>query len=177
MLQHPSDLFEVETSYLHNGCDVHLILHMPMAPADSVLRLFQLHLFLLPFTASHFLMPNPASQILAISSGVDHLSVEMSVANLMSCHQINSAYQWERHNIMHHELNSTCLRSLYIKDFPDAMTLCEMKIVEQTITVLQLQDNWYLVYSPSAFTSYIICLNNSNSADRKVLCWEALWEM
>jgi hypothetical protein len=39
----------------------------------------------------------------------------------------------------------------------------KMQIVEQTETILQLQDNWYLVYSPSAFTSYIICLNNSNS--------------
>jgi hypothetical protein len=43
------------------------------------------------------------------------------------------------------------------------MTVCKMWIMEQTETVLQLQDNWYLVYSPSAFTSYIICLNNSNS--------------
>jgi hypothetical protein len=43
------------------------------------------------------------------------------------------------------------------------MTLCKMQIVEQTKTILQLQDNWYLVYSPAAFTNYIICLNNSNS--------------
>jgi hypothetical protein len=64
---------------------------------------------------------------------------------------------------MRRELNSTCLGSLYIQDFPGAMTLCEMQIAEQTETVLQLQDNWYLVYSPAAFTSYIICLNNSNS--------------
>jgi hypothetical protein len=64
---------------------------------------------------------------------------------------------------MRRELNSTCLGSLYMQDFPGAMMLCEMKIVEQTETALQLQDNWYLVYSPLAFTSYIICLNNSNS--------------
>jgi hypothetical protein len=43
------------------------------------------------------------------------------------------------------------------------MTLCEMRIVEHTETVLQMQDNWYLVYSPVAFTGYVICLNNSNS--------------
>jgi len=111
----------------------------------------------------HFLMLDPANQILAISSGVDRLSMEMSVANLMGCHRINSTYLCERHGIMRRELNSTCLGSLYIQDFPGATQLCEMKIVEQSETVLQLQDNWYLVYSPSAFTSYIICLNNSNS--------------
>jgi hypothetical protein len=108
-------------------------------------------------------MPDPANQILAISSGVDRLSVEMSVANLMSCHLINLAYLCERHGVMRRELNSTCLSSLYVQDFPGAMTLCEMRIMEQTETVLQLQDNWYLVYSPATFTSYIICLNNSNS--------------
>jgi hypothetical protein len=108
-------------------------------------------------------MPDPANQILAISSGIDRLSVEMSVTNLMSCHRINSAYLCERHGVMRRELNSTCLGSLYVQDFPGAMTLCKMRIVEQTKTVLQLQDSWYLIYSPAAFTSYIICLNNSNS--------------
>jgi hypothetical protein len=92
MLRHPSNLFQIEMSYLHNSRDVHLILHIPMAPADSILRLFQLHLFPLPFTDSHFLMPDPANQILTISSGINRLSVKMSVANLMSCHRINSAY-------------------------------------------------------------------------------------
>jgi hypothetical protein len=38
-----------------------------------------------------------------------------------------------------------------------------MKIVPQTETVLQLQDNWYLVYSPRSFTSYINCLNTTSS--------------
>jgi hypothetical protein len=50
-----------------------------------------------------------------------------------------------------------------VQDFPGAMMLCMMKIVEQTKTLLQLQDNWYLVFSPMMSTSYIICLNNSNS--------------
>jgi hypothetical protein len=91
MIHHPSDLFQIETSYLHDGRDVKLLLHVPMAPAESVLRLFQLLPFPLPFTDSHFLMPDPANQILALSSGVDRLSVELSVANLLSCHRINSA--------------------------------------------------------------------------------------
>jgi len=71
MIRHPSDLFQIETSYMHDGRDVKLLLHVPMAPSESVLRLFQLLPFPLPFTDSHFLMPDPANQILALSSGVD----------------------------------------------------------------------------------------------------------
>jgi hypothetical protein len=100
IIRHPSDLFQIKTSYVHNGRDVKLILHVPMAPADSILQLFQLLPFPLPFTNSLFLMPDPANQILAISAGVDRLSVEMSVANLMSCHRINLAYLCEQHGVM-----------------------------------------------------------------------------
>jgi hypothetical protein len=82
---------------------------------------------------------------------------------LLSCHRINSAYLCERHGILRRQLNTTCLGSLYIQDFTGAMTLCEMRIIEHTETALQMQDNWYLVYSPVAFTGYVICLNNSNS--------------
>jgi hypothetical protein len=163
MIRHPSDLFQIETSHMHDGRDVKLLLHVPMAPSESILRLFQLLPFPLPFTDSHFLMPDPANQILALSSGVDRLSVEMSVTNLLSCHRINSAYLCERHGVLRRQLNTTCLGSLHIQDFTGAMTLCKMQIVEHTETVLQMQDNWYFVYSPIAFTGYVICLNNSNS--------------
>ncbi len=78
MLQHLSDLFQIETSYLHNSRDVHLILHIPMAPSDSILRLFQLHLFPLPFTDTHFLMPDLSNQILAISSGISQWKCPLS---------------------------------------------------------------------------------------------------
>jgi hypothetical protein len=88
MLHHLSDLFQIETSYLHNRQDLQLILHILMAPADLNLCLLQLHKFPLPFTNMHFLMPDRANQILAISSGVDRLSV-----NLMGCHCINSLQQ------------------------------------------------------------------------------------
>ncbi len=130
MLCHLSDLFQIEMSYLHNGRDIQLILHIPMAPADSILRLFQFHPFLLSFTKTHFLLPDPVNQILAMPSGVNLLSVKMSFVNLTGCHHINLAYLCEHHGVMRRELNSTCLGSLYMQDFQGTMALCEMKIVE-----------------------------------------------
>ncbi len=38
-----------------------------------------------------------------------------------------------------------------------------MEIVAQKVTILQLQDNWYLVYCPKAYTGHITCRNLSNS--------------
>ncbi len=37
LITHPSDLFQIEASYFYNGQDIILLLHIPMAPADSIL--------------------------------------------------------------------------------------------------------------------------------------------
>jgi hypothetical protein len=163
LLRHPSDLLQIETSYVHDGSEVHLILHIPMAPSDSLMRLFQLRPFPLPFSDTHMLMPNPDNQILAISANADRLSIEMSAVHLLGCHRVNQVYMCERSGVLNRYLNATCLGSLYMQDLEGATTLCEMAIIPIGETVLQLQDNWYLVHSPISLTSHIDCLNSSAS--------------
>ena len=90
-------------------------------------------------------MLDPPNQILALSTGSDRLSMEMSAVNLMGCHCINSGYLCKRHRVLKRELDSTCLGSLYVQDFKEATLLCEMDIVPYVETKLQLQDNWYLL--------------------------------
>jgi hypothetical protein len=163
LLRHPSDLLQIETSYLHDGHDVHLILHIPMAPLDSLLRVFQLRPFLLPFMTTHMLLPSPAHQILAISANSDWLSVELSAVHLLGCHQVNQVYICEQSGVLKRYLNYTCLGSLYMQDLQGATTLFEMDIIPEAETVLQLNDNWYIVHSPVPLTSRIDCLNSSVS--------------
>jgi hypothetical protein len=163
LLRHPSDLLQIETSYVHDGSEVHLILHIPMAPSDSLMRLFQLRPFPLPFSDTHMLMPNPDNQILAISANADRFSIEMSAVHLLGCHRVNQVYMCERSGVLNRYLNDTCLGSLYMQDLEGATTLCEMAILPIGETVLQLQDNWYLVHSPVSLTSHIDCLNSSAS--------------
>jgi len=100
LLRHPSDLLQIKTSYLHDGHDVHLILHIPMAPSDSLLRLFQLRPFPLPFTTTHMLLPAPAHQILAISANSDRLSIELLAVHLLGCHRINQVYLCKRSGVL-----------------------------------------------------------------------------
>jgi hypothetical protein len=94
---------------------------------------------------------------------MDQLSSELSMVNLMDCHKVNSMHLCKEHGILKRSLNSTCLSSLYLQDFTAAMALCDMEIITQKETVLQLQDNWHLVHCPKAFTGHVICRNSSNS--------------
>ena len=69
----------------------------------------------------------------------------------------------ERSGVLKRHLNDTCLGSLYMQDLEGATTLCNLNIIPVAETVLQLQDNWYLVHSPQPLTSRIDCLNNTAS--------------
>ncbi len=50
-----------------------------------------------------------------------------------------------------------------MQDLQGATTLFEMDIIPEAETVLQLNDNWYIVHSPVPLTSRIDCLNSSVS--------------
>ncbi len=53
-----------------------------MAPSDSLMRLFQLRPFPLPFSDTHMLMPNPDNQILATK-----ITIEQQYQVLLDKHE------------------------------------------------------------------------------------------
>jgi hypothetical protein len=109
------------------------------------------------------LLPAPDHQILAISANSDQFSVELSAIHLLSCHRVNQVYLCKHSGVLKRHLNDTCLGSLYMQDLQGATTLCEMDIIPEAVTALQLNDNWYIVHSPVPLTSCIDCLNSSVS--------------
>ncbi len=117
LIHHRSDLFQLETSYFFDGADVHLLLHVPMVPTDSLLRLFKLHPFPFPLSGSHVLVPSLREDILAILSGFKRYSAQFSTTDLLGCHMVNNIYLCERHGVLNSNLNSTCLVALYMQDY------------------------------------------------------------
>jgi hypothetical protein len=57
LVQYHSDLFQIETSLLYDGQDGHILIHIPMTPKNSLLRLFRLNPFPLPLFETHHLLP------------------------------------------------------------------------------------------------------------------------
>ena len=159
----PSDLFQVETSYVYDGTDLLLILHVPMVPANSLLRLLRLRPFPIPFSKTHALLPRPSTSLLALSQGSTRLMTTIEHSDLMDCHQISNVYVCERHGVLFKNIKSTCLGALFEQDIPAARLLCDLEVVPYQEAILQLHSNWFLVYSPAMFTGYIVCQNGSSS--------------
>ena len=131
-----------------------------MVPANSLLRLLRLRPFPLPFSKTHVLLPRPSTSLLALSQGSTRLMTSIEHSDLMDCHQISNVHVCERYVVLFKNIKSTCLGALFEQDIPVARQLCDLEVVPYRESILQLQSNWFLVYSPAA---YIKCQNGSSS--------------
>ncbi len=117
LIQYHLDLFQVETSLLFNGRDSHVLIHVPMVPKCTLLRLFWLHPFPLPMFDTHHLMLDAHYNILAISSTKTRYNIQLSSTNLLSCHHINQIFMCDSFGVMSKRFNDTCLGALYMQKF------------------------------------------------------------
>lgn len=163
LTKRPSDLLQIETSYVYDGNDVLLLLHVPMTPADSLLRLLRLRPFPIPFSDSHSLLPRPQTSILALSKGQNRLMTTIEHSDLLGCHQIGTVYTCDRHGALQKNIKSNCLGALFEQDIAEARRLCDLELVPRKEAVLQLESNWFLVYSPVMFTAHTTCQNGTSS--------------
>jgi hypothetical protein len=159
----PSDLFQVEVSYFYDGEKLVLMLHVPMVPEGSLLRVLRLRPFPIPFSSEYALIPKPLTSLLALSQGTNRLMTTIEHSDLMGCHQVSNVYACERHGVLYKNLTATCLGSLFEQNIPAARQLCKLQLVPYQETILQLQNSWFLVYSPVMFTGYIVCQNGTSS--------------
>jgi len=163
LTEKPSDLLQVETSHIYDGKSFVLLLHVPMTPADSLLRLLRLRPFPIPFSASHSLLPRAPSSLLALSKGKTRLMTTIEYSDLVGCHLIGSVYICDRHGALRKDIKSNCLGALFEQDIPEARKLCDLEVVPRKEAVLQLEGNWFLVYSPKMFTAQKDCHNGTSS--------------
>ena len=161
LLQHHSDLFQIEVSLLFDGRDAHLLVHVPMVPINSLLRLFKLHPFPLPFFDDHFLIPDVQHDVLAVSSNDHRLSTHLSSVDLLGCHRVNQIFMCDRFGVLSRQFNNTCLGSLFIQDFSTAKATCKFEVAPITEKVFQLRKNWFAAYLPGPATIPIKCRNGT----------------
>ena len=161
LITHHSDLFQIEVTLLFDGEDVHLLLHVPMVPSGSLLRLFKLHPFPLPFFSDHFLIPEVQHDILAVSSNNNRLSVQLSSVDLLGCHRMNQVFMCSKFGVLSKQFNQTCLGALFNQDFKSAQTICKFQVVPISEKVMQLKQNWFAAFLPEPATVPITCRNGT----------------
>jgi hypothetical protein len=77
----------LELSYFFDGTIITLLLHIPMVPAGSLLRLIKLHPFLIPVSRNHYIVLDVDNQILALLTSDIQMFLQFPATNLLGCKQ------------------------------------------------------------------------------------------
>ena len=164
LLEHPSDLFQIEVSYFNDHGNVQLLLHVPMVSPDSTLRLFKLHPFPLPINskAGPLLIPEVENNVLGITVGSQRHSVQLSAVDLLACFTVNRIYICDDSGVLRQDFTDTCLGSLYQQNLAAAKRICPLRVHPAEEMVKQLRNNWFAIYSPSALTVPVECRNGTS---------------
>ncbi len=136
---------------------------MPMAPRNTLLRLFRLHPFPLPVFDTHHFMLDMKNNMLGISSTNTKYNVLLSSANLISCHRVNQVFICDSFGVMSKQFNDTCLSALYIQKFGAVKNLCKFKVLPMSEQVYQVKKGLFLVYAPEPRNADMVCCNGSHS--------------
>ena len=163
LINHHSDLFQLETSLLFDGNDAHLLIHVPMVPHQALLRLYKLHPIPLPLNSDYFLIPDVKNDVLAISTSDSRYAVQLSSTDLMGCYRAHQMFMCDRFGVLTRGFNDTCLGSLYSQQFQTAQNLCRFEVAPITERVYQLEKHHFLVYLPHPMTVPIRCRNGSTT--------------
>jgi len=155
VIENAADLALVEVSYLADKDGSVLIMHVPIVPANTLLRLLRLHPFPIPLDHSNSsLLPEVNIDVIGLSD--NGYSTEIRYSDLVECHKIGRTYYCEKQGILGYKLPS-CLRALHDKSFDLALQLCELKVVPQTEAVTRISNNRYLVFSPTSLAATRHC--------------------
>lgn len=157
IIKNPTDIFQLEMSYFFDGNQITLLLHVPLVPEESMLRLIKIHPFPLPLSEHFAIVPDISNEILAISAHSIQYSVQFPATDLLGCHQVNEIHLCQGKGVLNKRMSSTCLGALYTQNFQQASKLCPMKIIEKEETIYKLNNNQYLIFSPLGQTVTIRC--------------------
>jgi hypothetical protein len=161
LIDHHTDLFQVESTLLFDGDDAHILIHVPMAPRAAILNLYQLQPFPLPFFEGHYLIPDVKQDILGLSANDHRMGTILSSQDLVGCHRVNQRYMCSAHGVLSKNLTNTCLGALYLQNFPLAQQICRFEITPVEERIYQLRKNWYIAYLVAPTTVPIRCQNGT----------------
>ena len=170
ILQHPSDLFQIDCSYVHNrDGSVSLIVHVPMAKQNQVYNLYQ-HIPIplsQTFSTNLTITPKVDSQYIAIGPHYEYKI--MSSSDLATCTKMGDYFFCNGRDVVQTDLTGTCLGALFKREINSALKYCEFEIGEPKEKVFSVGRNDYIITAPAPFEANMICSNaphQSVSIDR-----------
>ena len=181
-----SDYFQIEVSYLRKGDDILIMMHVPCIIHDQLLTVYKY--VPLPFPIPKFLTTDSATiadLISGRSSNVSQIGKQemdaliivpemeiiavgrsdkfkvLSQTDLAACIKRNKIYLCEKHQVLHTNLQASCLGSIYSNFEQGIKENCKLERKQLKETVYQLSPTDHLIFTPHPYNAKIECRNGS----------------
>ena len=157
LINKPSDLFQIEASYLHENKTLVIILHVPMVAEDNKLNLYQY----IPFPLSQSLGANttitPTVNKDLIAVGKQHQYKILGQTDLAACTKLGQNFLCEGRSVLRTDLENSCLGALFVHNLEGTLKHCQFELGETREHVFQTGPNEWLVSAPQPFSSVMQC--------------------
>ncbi len=153
-----SHMFQLETSFLFDGSDVALLLHVPLIPPGTLATLLKLRPFPIPLTEGDALMPKESPELLAITDSPTKWTT-IQQYSLMNCPKINNIYVCPGYGVLRDDPENHCLGALYHQKTALAVELCDMDVIPEQELAIALERDRFLLYTLQEHTATLSCPN------------------
>ena len=184
-----TDYFQIETSYVREGNDITIILHVPCAAGPEMLSLLRYIPAPIPFKQHRRASPSIAETLqrsnksgavynetfqeaLFIHTDEQYIAIgtnggykTLTEQELSTCLHKNRVYICDKPNFVRTKLANTCIGSLYDKDETGVKRHCKFERKPFMETVFQVGPNNFVVFSPEQFTARFSCRTGSSTAN------------
>lgn len=163
-------LFQYEASFLYDEHGTHIIVHIPLVRDSGMLELYKYVPFPVPLPSardqSGSLYQN---MVLHLNAPHDYIGVDiisghhklLTHTELSECQLLGSTYFCRRQNVIHTNLNSSCLGALFTQQINTAHYLCPVSVLEAKEVVHQQDESTYHLYSVRPQNVAIQCYNGT----------------
>ena len=167
MLNHPSDLYQLESSFVYDAEKMEFILfvHVPMFPPENKFTLYRYA----PFPMVHPANPN-LTQIVDVGEetylalNADNEYRIMSTIDVNACTKRGTIFFCTERNAVYRDLEETCLGALYQKESAKVLQHCKFQSKIPSEFVLASGGRRWLIYSPESQTISAKCRKRVDSS-------------
>ena len=187
-----SDYFQLEASYLRQGEDILIMLHVPCINRDQMLTIYKYIPFPYPLPTTidqdnitiaemlskrvgefNIVKQNVRSELeidsLIIVPEAEMIAVGrndrykiLTEGDLDNCIKRNRVYLCERNQVLHTNLANSCLGSIYNRNEEGVRNNCKLERKKLRETVYQLSATDHLLFTPIPYNTRIECKNGSH---------------
>ncbi len=168
-IQHTSDLYQLETSFLYNPDNKTFItiLHIPLVRQENLLKMYKY----LPMplnsqlTSNHSLMPNVGNMDI-IAVGDQETYKVLSDSDLHLCRRLANTHFCKNSNVVSINRRATCLSSIFTADPESTRQQCKFKVSPTEEAVYQKAKNEYTVFTKHPMYVQEVCQGDQMEAKR-----------